>query len=141
MQSGDAFTSTENAAFWSACEAAAWCLPVTVTQGGLPRGRLRRSGGPACESAEARQGPRTIASLAELQDRAAPSDFCVSDPHAHWSDTLSLCTSPATPSIGRPPRTADRAPHVAQGVLWRLSEARGPDRQRVERSVTLGVAC
>jgi len=69
----------------------------------LSRGRLRLSGGPACEPAETRQGPRTIASLAERQNRAAPSDFGVSDPHAHWSDVLFLCTPPATPSIGRPP--------------------------------------
>ena len=126
---------------WSACEAAAWCLPDIVTQGRLPRSRLRRSGGPACESAQTRQGPRPIESLAERQNRAAPSDFCVSDLHANWSDALFQCTRSATPSIGRSPGTAVYAPHVAQGALWRLREARGPGRPPVERSVTPGVAC
>jgi len=81
----------------SASEAAAWCPPVTVTQGGLPRGRLRRSGGRACESAETRQGSRTIAPVAQRQNRAATSDFRDSDPHAHWSDALFICIPPDTP--------------------------------------------
>jgi len=70
-----------------------------------------------------------------------PPIIFVSDPHGHWSEAFFLCTPPATPSFGRPPRAANWAPHVAQGALWRLSEARGPGRSHRERSVTLGVAC
>jgi len=66
---------------------------LTITQGGLPRGRQRRSGGPACESAETRQVPGTIAFFAERHNRATLSIY-VSAIRMLIAQTHSSCAPP-----------------------------------------------